>query len=68
MRWAALLYCMMLCLGCPRATPTSLEETPDAFLHIVQARMQAGLDVMYFSAMVEQISRSLHALISCTHR
>jgi hypothetical protein len=54
MRWAALLCCMILCLGCPKATPTSLAETPDAYLHKVQTRMQAGLDVMYFSAMVEQ--------------
>ena len=54
MRWAVLLCCMMLSLGCPRATPTSFEESPDAFLHKVQVRMQAGLDVMYFSAAVEQ--------------
>jgi len=54
MRWAVLLCCMILCLGCPRATPTAFEESPDAFLHKVQVRMQAGLDVMYFSAAVEQ--------------
>jgi hypothetical protein len=54
LRWAALLCGMVLCLGCPRATPTSLTESPEAFLHKVEVRMQAGLDMLYFSAAVEQ--------------
>ena len=54
LRWAALLCGMMLCLGCPRATPTSLTESPEAFLHKVEVRMEAGLDMLYFSAAVEQ--------------
>jgi hypothetical protein len=52
--WAALLCGMILCLGCPRTTPTSLTESPEAFLHKVEVRMQAGLDMLYFSAVVEQ--------------
>ena len=54
MRWVALLCGMLLCLGCPKATPPSLEEGPEAFLHKVEVRMQAGLDMLYFSTMVEQ--------------
>jgi hypothetical protein len=54
LRWAALLCGMILCLGCPRAIPTSLTESPEAFLHKVEVRMQAGLDVLYFAAVVEQ--------------
>jgi hypothetical protein len=45
---------MLLCLGCPRIIPPSLEESPEAFLHKVEVRLQAGLDVLYFAAMVEQ--------------
>jgi hypothetical protein len=41
-------------LGCPRATLPTLAESPEAFLHKVEVRLQAGLDVLYFAAMVEQ--------------
>ena len=54
MRWVALLCGMLLCLGCPRATPPSPEEGPEAFMQKLEVRMQAGLDMLYFSAMVEQ--------------
>src|SRR4029453_18067239 len=54
MRWVALLCGMLICLGCPKATPPSLEEGPEVFLHKVEVRMQAGLDMLYFSAVVEQ--------------
>ena len=68
MRWVALLCGMLLCLGCPRATPPSLEEGPEAFLHKVEVRMQAGLDMLYFSIMVEQYHDLCTVLYPCAHQ
>jgi hypothetical protein len=54
MYWATLLCCLLLCLGCARARPLSLGESPEAFLDTMQQRMEAGLEILYFSAQVDQ--------------
>jgi len=54
MYWATLLCCLLLCLGCARARPSSLGGSPEAFLATMQQRMEAGLEILYFSAKVDQ--------------
>jgi len=53
MYWATLLCSLLLCLGCARARPPSLGESPEAFLASMQQRMEAGLEILYFSAKVD---------------
>ena len=52
MYWATLLCGLLLCLGCPRAI--SRGESPKAFLATMQRRMEAGLEILYVSAKVDQ--------------
>ena len=54
MYWATLLCCLLLCLGCARARPPSPGGSPEAFLATMQQRMEAGLEILYFSAKVDQ--------------
>src|SRR5712691_7300634 len=52
MYWVTLLWCLLLCLGCPRTLSPS--ESPKAFLDTMHRRMEAGLEILYFSAKVDQ--------------
>jgi hypothetical protein len=52
--WATLLWCLLLCLGCPRAISPSRGASPEAFLTTMQRRMEAGLEILYVSATVDQ--------------
>src|SRR5439155_15872270 len=48
------LCCLLLCLGCARAISPPPGERPEAFLVTMQQRMKAGLEILYFSAQVDQ--------------
>src|SRR6266851_266726 len=50
MPWALLLWCLLLCLGCARRL--SPRESPQVFLASMQRRMEAGLEILYFSAQI----------------
>ncbi len=52
MPWALLLWCLLLCLGCARRL--SPRESPQVFLASMQRRMEAGLEILYFSAQIDQ--------------
>ncbi len=54
MSWVTLLWCLLLCLGCAKALPPAPSESPEAFLATMQQRMEAGLEILYFSAKVDQ--------------
>jgi hypothetical protein len=54
MYWATLLCCLLLCLSCTRAISPSPGGRPEAFLVTMQQRMKAGLEILYFSAQVDQ--------------
>src|SRR2546428_5852374 len=54
MYWATLFWCLLLCLGCSRAISPSSGGNPEAFLATMQQRMEAGLEILYFSAKVDQ--------------
>ena len=54
MYWVTVLCCLLLCLGCARARPPSPGERPEVFLATMQQRMEAGLEILYFSAQVDQ--------------
>ena len=53
MYWATLFWCLLLCLGCSRAISPSPGGSPEAFLATMQQRMEAGLEILYFSAQVD---------------
>jgi hypothetical protein len=52
MAWAMLLWCLLLCLGCARGLSPGI--SPQAFLVSMQRRMEAGLEILYVSAQVDQ--------------
>jgi hypothetical protein len=54
MYWTTLLGCLLLCLGCARVGPPAPGERPEVFLATMQQRMEAGLEILYFSAKVDQ--------------
>src|SRR5438128_10889598 len=54
MYWVSVLWCLLLCLSCARARPPSLGKRPEVFLVTMQQRMEAGLEIRYFSAKVDQ--------------
>jgi hypothetical protein len=49
-----LVGCLRLCVGCARGIPPSPEAPPETFLATMQQRMEAGLEILYASAQVDQ--------------